>query len=124
MKTFFRVEHGVDKYLKKYYLGMYQSSVAISDLRGERHPIPEKDQELAFQCDLDKVLSFDNHLFAFPDIKALKEWVYEPDWLIELDRLGYVLSVYECDDGYHGDSQSIFNFEKAQLKHRLNLLEV
>lgn len=127
MKTFLRVEHGVDKYLKKYYLGMYQSSVAISSLRGERHPMPEKDQELAFQCDLGKVLSFENpvvYLFAFPDIASLKSWVYEPDWLKELHRLGYVLSVYECDDGYHGDTQSIFNFEKAQLKHRLNLLEV
>lgn len=126
MKTFFRVEHGVDKYLKKYYLGMYQSSVS-GNMYGEKHPMPYTDNGLTTQINLDDFLSFttkETYLFAFPDVDRLKKWVYEEEWIFELDRLGYVLSVYECDDGYHGDTQSLFNFEKAQLKHRLNLLEV
>ena len=127
MKTFYRIEHGVDKWLKTYYLGMYQSSVSISDMQGSRHPMPYNDAELSMQCNLDKLLEFEPnvvYLFAFPDVDRLKKWVYKREWLEDLNRLGYVLSVYECDDGYHGDTQSIFNWEKAQLKHRINLLEV
>lgn len=124
MKTFFRVEHGVDKYLKKYYLGMYSSSVGYH-MHGRRHPQVYNDVKLRDQLTVDgDIVIRPEYLFAFPDINTFKEWVYDSDWLEELHRLGYVLSVYECDDGYHGYSQSIFNWEKAQLKHRLNLLEV
>lgn len=127
MKTFHRIEHKVDKYLKTYYLGMYQSSVGLSDMQGNRHPMPYNDVGLSVQCDLIKLLGFESkvtYLFAFPDVDRLKKWVYKREWLEDLNRLGYVLSVYECDDGYHGDTQSLLNWEKAQLKHRLNLLEV
>lgn len=126
MKTFYRIEHGVDKYLKTYYLGMYQSSVG-NEMYGENHPMPYSDQGLRVQADVDKVLSFESrtiYIFAFPDVDRLKKWVYKREWLEDLNHLGYVLSVYECEDGYHGNFQSIFNWEKAQLKHRMNLLEV
>lgn len=125
MKTFYRIEHGVDKYLKTYYLGLYQSSVACNHMNEwGRHIMPWDD--VGFNMDVDKILSLlqGRYIFAFPSIKRLKLWVYEREWLEELHRLGYVLSVYECEDGYHGYTQSIFAWEKAQLKHRINLLEV
>lgn len=129
MKTFYRIEHGVDKHLKTYYLGMYQSSVGdhMQELSGS-HPRWHEDVTLnrsAKGVDLADFLDYKSaYLFAFPDLDRLKKWVYKREWLEDLNRLGYVLSVYECDDGYHGASQSVFNWEKAQLKHRINLLEV
>lgn len=123
MKTFYRIEHGVDKWLKTYYLGLYQSTTS-DDMYGEGHPMPFSDQRLMVQADLVQALDSNKYIFAFPDMKRLKKWVYKREWLEDLNRLGYVLSVYECEDGYHGDTQSIFAWEKAQLKHRLNLLEV
>ena len=86
--------------------------------------MPYRDE--GFKVDVEGILSLAQgcYIFAFPDVDRLKKWVYKREWIEDLNRLGYVLSVYECDDGYHGDTQSIFNWEKAQLKHRINLLEV
>lgn len=123
MKTFCRVEHSVDKYLKTYHLGMYESSTSL-EMFGDNHPAPWFDNMLCSQVELRLALDQNSYIFAFPDVDRLKKWVYKREWLEDLNRLGYVLSVYECDDGYHGDTQSIFNWEKAQLKHRINLLEV
>lgn len=91
---------------------------------GPLHPSPWSDKYLSEQANLNTVFETATYIFAFPDVDRLKKWVYKREWLEDLNRLGYVLSVYECEDGYHGDTQSIFNWEKAQLKHRLNLLEV
>ena len=125
MKTFYRIEHGVDKYVGKYFLGMYQSSTS-RQMYGDGHPAPWSDDLLTAQLgDVQGFLTgFAEYVFSFPDVDRLKKWVYKREWIEDLNRLGYVLSVYECDDGYHGDTQSIFNWEKAQLKHRINLLEV
>lgn len=123
MKTFYRIEHGVDKWWKNFYLGLYESSTS-SEMYGELHPSPWLDQSLKVFLKAD-ILDFgSSYIFAFPDLDRLREWVYKREWREDLNRLGYVLSVYECEDGYHGDTQSIFNWEKAQLKHRINLLEV
>ena len=88
------------------------------------HPSPWLDRSLCEQVDLIDIFAGGNFIFAFPDVDRLRKWVYKREWLEDLNHLGYVLSVYECDEGYHGDTQSIFQWEKAQLKHRLNLLEV
>lgn len=123
MKTFYRIEHSVDKYQKRSFLGLYFSTTA-SEMYGDGHPSPWLDRSLCEQVNLTDIFDNYGYIFAFPDLDRLKKWVYKREWLEDLNRLGYVLSVYECDDGYHGDTQSIFNWEKAQLKHRLNLLEV
>ena len=90
MKTFLRVEHGVDKWLKTYYLGLYQSTTSDA-MYGEGRPMPYHDQGLMTQVDVGKALSFEAkgvYIFAFPDVDRLKKWVYKREWLEDLNRLG------------------------------------
>jgi hypothetical protein len=92
-----------------------------------RHPMPS-DDSLLMQSLKMRNLKFQGYgsleiHFGFSSLEQLRSWFYNDDWIRNISNEGIVLSIYEAEDVYFGNSQLCFNRSSAVLKSQNNLVE-
>lgn len=85
-----------------------------------RHPMPSSDDALCKSIGTDMVYWHRYH-FGFSSISQLKNWLYTDDVRSKLANAGFVISVYECETEFHGDTQAVFIRDTARKVAALNL---
>lgn len=119
-------EAQIDGIFKRYFGGTMASA---------KHPFPSDDTKLAEQCE--KKFGINaiemkwgvSHRAGFTSLEQLRAWFYADAALIELGKLGIVLSVYDVprDKLARGNSQAAFDARfhtKDCLKASYDLVEV
>jgi len=106
--------------------GLYRKGAAglgneLSDF--ERHPMPFEDAELADYYDTAMEIGSSNFRFAFASIEQLKYWIYRTEWRKILHDKGLKIAVIEAD-GFHGDTQAMYEKESRVDIEFLSLVEV
>jgi hypothetical protein len=81
------------------------------------HPSPWNDPKLkADWSTLDWFGKTDKFFFGFSDMDQFLLWFHKPEWLEQLKRLGYVLTIWEVapENAYIGEFQAIFYMDHAE----------
>jgi hypothetical protein len=113
MKTIYRIEleNGDGMYRSRCGLNAFD----VMPIGNIKHPMPHDDSLLEKQreikgVDSDKLTSY---RFGFSSKGQLRSWIYNDRWLVDLHKIGYVISEYVCSD-YDvlvGHTQAIFKNE-------------
>lgn len=82
-----------------------------------RHPTPLDDPALGFR----QSHQDDGWRFGFASPEQMRFWFYREEWRRELEEMGYMLSVYECEQAQYSDAQAIFHPNYAKLIERVPL---
>lgn len=88
-----------------------------------RHPSPHNDPALARKVH-DFLGKYGGARFGFCSLEQLKFWIYKRDWWDKLDAEGFVISMYLVPEQYCllGNTQAIFNREKAEFQGEISFL--
>lgn len=87
-----------------------------------RHPLPRDDSLLMDNLDENSKHFIDFH-FGFASVDQLRTWFYNDEWIRKIAKNGNVLSVYEAEEVYLGNTQVCFNRDTAKLIIRHDVLE-
>lgn len=109
--------------------GVYNTSASMTiDFDGKRHPMPNDDSllmENLLMHNLDILSGYGNlgvH-FGFSSIEQLRSWFYNDNWIRDISERDIILSIYEAEEVYLGNSQMCFNRSTASLKSQNNLID-
>jgi hypothetical protein len=116
MLAFYRVEH------EENGKGMHTSGASCQfQIDSGRHPLPKNDSLIS---DWYYENFTPDYFFAFASLEQMRAWVYSDAWVDHLHTEGFVINVYQTDDGVHGHSQAIFRKETATLIETISLEDV
>lgn len=115
----------------------YANPVASSN--SDRHPLPNDDSllmdNISFRMDQD-VDPCDRHqhwtyfledefIFGFASVEQMRNWVYNDDWLVSLDHVGFNLTVYDVPENHIciGNTQAVFRRHEATSNRRYTMAQ-
>lgn len=92
-----------------------------------KHPLPQQDSLLVENLSKNNLQFIGygnlNLHFGFSSVEQLRSWFYNDEWVRDMSQSGIVLSIYEAEEAYLGNSQMCFNRSTAILKSQNNLIE-
>lgn len=125
--------------------GMYIGQGGLTPMPmefSEHHPAPDEDSKLVNQInyivrkeqgDVEEAemvspwtfISKRGYFFGFDSQDQMRRWIYQDEWMKDLDDVGLHLTVYEVDpeDTVAGYTQAIFKRKNARQKYRTKLCD-
>lgn len=90
---------------------------------GQAHPHPNRDDKLYHHWD-NLVLFGDyrNYYFGFSTMEQLRRWMFDKAVNQKLHDAGIVISIYQTEDYYIGDTQMMFRRSTATLIGKADLI--
>lgn len=115
----------------------FQNPVTSSS--SDRHPLPNDDSRLmdsiSFRMDLDlgpderyqhwTYFLEDEFIFGFASVEQMRNWVYNDEWLVKLDTVGFYLTVYDMPEHHVcvGNTQAVFRRHEALSNRRYTMAQ-
>lgn len=102
-------------------IGVYRSDARdFIKFDESRHPAPCHDSLLMENLGGNRIRHYH---FGFISIAQLRSWFYRDECLRIMNKHRVVMSVYEAEEVYIGNSQLVFNRKSAKLVSQNNLID-
>jgi hypothetical protein len=102
--------------------GVYACASSCIEHDWNRHPMPIEDSLLMWNLDNSKYPISKCH-FGFISLDQLRAWFYNDKWLTNVSEHGVLLSVYDVEDVYIGNTQVVFVRGDVEPVERYDLVQ-